>query len=70
MSRRRRKRVTRVPIPTAWSPEQAAAAIGMLERIADAIWEDYSDAIWAWRDQERELAMRSNALAPKKRHGE
>ena len=49
----KRRSPSRVSIPRGMTPEQASAAIGLLERIADALWRDYGDAIWAWRDQER-----------------
>ena len=48
-----RHRTRDVSIPRGWTPEAAAAAIGLLERVADALWQEYGDAIWAWRDQQR-----------------
>lgn len=45
-----------VRVPGGWTPATAASVVGLLEQLADAVWESYGNAIWAWRDQQREEA--------------
>lgn len=41
-------------VPRGWAPATAASVVGLLERLADAVWAEYGEAVTAWRDQQHE----------------
>ena len=48
-------------IPTNWTADQARSVMAILHELADAIWDEYGDAIAFMRDLEREAAVTSDA---------